>query len=33
MTNCDHQNPQIVTSDIRNLTPQGCLFKKHTPEF
>jgi hypothetical protein len=33
MTNCDHQNPQIVTSEIRNLTPQGCLFKKHTPEF
>jgi len=33
MTNCDHQNPQVVTSDIRNLAPQGCLFKKHTPEF
>jgi hypothetical protein len=33
MTNCEHQNPQIVTSDIRNLIPQGCLFKKHTPEF
>ena len=33
MTNCDHQNPQVVTSDVRNLIPQGCLFKKHTPEF
>ena len=33
MTNCDYQNPQIVTNEIRNLTPQGCLFKKHTPEF
>jgi hypothetical protein len=33
MTNCDHQNPQIVTSEVRNLIPQGCLFKKHTPEF
>jgi len=33
MTNCEHQNPQIVTSEIRNLAPQGCLFKKHTPEF
>ena len=33
MTNCDHQNPQIVTSEIKNLSPQGCLFKKHTPEF
>lgn len=33
MTNCNHQNPQIVTNEILNLTPQGCLFKKHTPEF
>ena len=33
MNGCDHQNPLIVTSDIRNLAPQGCLFKKHTPEF
>ena len=33
MTNCEHQNPQVVTDDIKNLIPQGCLFKKHTPEF
>lgn len=33
ITNCDHQNPQSVTSDIKYLIPQGCLFKKHTPEF
>lgn len=33
MTNCDHQNPQIVTPDVKQLIPQGCLFKKHTPEF
>lgn len=33
MTNCEHQNPQIVTNEIRNLTPQGCLFSKHKPEF
>ena len=33
MTNCEHQNPQVVTGDVRNLIPQGCLFKKHTPEF
>ena len=33
MTNCDHQNPQVVTADVKNLIPQGCLFKKHTPEF
>lgn len=33
MTNCEHQNPQVVTSDVKYLLPQGCLFKKHTPEF
>jgi len=33
MTNCDHQNPKIVTNEIKNLIPEGCLFKKHTPEF
>ena len=33
MTNCDHQNPQVVTSDVKYLVPQGSLFKKHTPEF
>ena len=33
MTNCDHQNPAIVTNEIMNLESKGCLFKKHTPEF
>ena len=33
MTNCEHQNPQVVTNDVKLLIPQGCLFKKHTPEF
>lgn len=33
MTNCDYQNPAVITSEIKNLSPQGCLFKKHTPEF
>ena len=33
MTNCEHQNPQVVTTDVKNLIPHGCLFKKHTPEF
>jgi hypothetical protein len=32
MTNCEHQNPQIVTNEIR-LIPQGCLFKNHNPEY
>ena len=33
LTNCDHQNPQVVTSDVKYIVPQGCLFKKHSPEF
>ena len=33
MTNCDNQNPTIVTSDVKGLTSQGCIFKKHTPEY
>ena len=29
MTSCKFQNPSIVTADIKNLVPQGCIFKKH----
>ena len=32
MTNCTHQNPDKITG-IRNLKQQGCLFKKHQPEY
>ena len=33
MTDCNNQNPSIVTSDVKGLLAQGCLFKKHTPEY
>jgi Eukaryotic initiation factor 4E len=33
MSNCANQNPGIVTSDVKGLVSQGCLFKKHTPEY
>jgi hypothetical protein len=33
MTNCDFQNPAAVTVDVKGLLAQGCIFKKHTPEF
>jgi len=33
MTDCNNQNPTVVTTDIKGLLPQGCLFKKHTPEY
>jgi hypothetical protein len=32
MSNCDHQNPAVV-APIKGLQDQGCLFKKHTPEY
>ena len=32
MSNCDHQNAQKI-SEIRGLSPHGCLFKKHNPEY
>ena len=33
MSNCANQNPSIVTSEVKGLTSNGCLFKKHTPEY
>jgi translation initiation factor 4E len=33
MKNCVNQNPTIVTQDVNGLSSQGCLFKKHTPEY
>ena len=32
LSNCELQNPNIFI-DINNLQKQGCLFKKHEPEF
>ena len=33
LNNCNFQNPTMVTNEIKNLSSQGCLFKKHVPEF
>ena len=33
MSDCSNQNPGVVTGDLKGLSPQGCLFKKHTPEY
>jgi len=33
MNDCSNQNPAIVTNEIKDITPQGCLFKKHAPEY
>uniref|UniRef100_A0A6C0LG05 Uncharacterized protein n=1 Tax=viral metagenome TaxID=1070528 RepID=A0A6C0LG05_9ZZZZ len=33
MTSCANQNPGIITTDVKGLASQGCLFKKHLPEY
>jgi hypothetical protein len=33
LSNCLNQNPTFVTNDVKGIGPQGCLFKKHTPEY
>ncbi len=33
MSNCENQNPMVVTNEIKGLEGHGCLFKKHTPEY
>lgn len=33
MSDCNNQNPTHVTSDVKGLSPQGCIFKKHNPEY
>ena len=29
---CDYQNPQKIT-EVAGIVPQGCLFKKHNPQY
>ena len=33
MGDCTNQNPAVVTNDVNGISPQGCIFKKHTPEY
>jgi hypothetical protein len=33
LSNCKNQNPAVVTNDVKGIVQQGCLFKKHTPEY
>jgi hypothetical protein len=33
MGNCTHQNPVTITDEVKGIFPQGCLFKKHVPEY
>ena len=33
MADCANQNPAIVTNEIKGIVSQGCIFKKHAPEY
>jgi hypothetical protein len=33
MSTCANQNPAIVTAEVKDLSSQGSLFKKHVPEY
>lgn len=33
MSDCSNQDPEVVTSELKGLVSQGCLFKKHAPEY
>ena len=33
MSDCSNQNQAVVTADMKGLSAQGCLFKKHAPEY
>jgi hypothetical protein len=33
MSDCSYQNPSVITSELNGIQPQGCIFKKHSPEY
>ena len=33
MADCSNQNPAIVTNEVKGIVSQGCIFKKHAPEY
>lgn len=33
MADCTNQNPAVVTNEIKGIVSQGCIFKKHAPEY
>jgi len=33
MADCSNQNPSIITNEIKGIVSQGCIFKKHSPEY
>ena len=33
MADCSNQDPSIVINEIKGIISQGCIFKKHAPEY
>tara|TARA_B110000093_G_C12787095_1_gene333025 strand:- start:101 stop:640 length:540 start_codon:yes stop_codon:yes gene_type:complete len=33
MSDCTNQNPAVIIDRIADVQPNGCLFKKHVPEY
>jgi hypothetical protein len=33
MCDCENQNPELITNELPEILPNGCLFKKHAPEY
>ena len=33
LSNCENQDPNIITNEINNLSSVGSIFKKHVPEY
>ena len=33
MTDCENQNPEVITNELKDISPNGCLFKRHAPEY
>jgi len=33
MKDCNNQNPAVITNEVQGISSQGCIFKKHTPEY
>lgn len=33
LSNCNHQNPNIITKSITEMNANTCMFKQHVPEY
>jgi len=33
LSDCSNQNPTIISNEVKGLSSQGCIFKKHSPQY